>query len=1302
MTSLVPFSPKTTLVFVDSAVDKYEGLINGVIDGAEAIALHPNRDGVTQIAEVLANRRNIEQIHIISHGAPGCLFIGSDVLSNETLSRYTDALTQWLQALAEHAEIFLYGCQVAAGAYGQAFISRLNQLLKVNVAASTTLIGNAALGGNWNLDSIIGSVQSPLALKPNVRQAYPAVFAPISPNVLYGVNNTPTTPGAATEIVTIDTTTGAATIVGNLEFDSFAIARDTNTGNVYYIEVGSGNPRVAFWNPTTGENTVVGNTGTTGVQFLKLAQSQDGTLFALGSSPELYTIDPNTGIATERGTISGNGFTTGSGDAAFDPNNPNRLIVSVTGSGLYELFAVDVSNPDAPGTPEFLGSLTDIDGNFGAGSLAIAQDGQLYASSDTELFVVNFTPGGLVDATNPTDLVGSMSTNISDFGTLPNNPPEIDVSITKTDNLTTIGAGQTITYTVTVSNPSSIDAPSLQVLDEVPATITSVNWSAVITGGGSFINAAQGTGNSIDSRLNLTAGASVTYTITGTVSAATADNTLLENTVTVQQIPGTPANQIFTDANLANNTATDTTTVLNDPLNQPPIANNDSVTTNVGIPVNVLVLNNDSDPNGDPLEILTNFTQPTNGSVTLNNNGTPGNTTDDFFTYTPDAGFGGDDSFVYTITDGRGGQDSATVSISVGSGLGEIEARNDRARTTPSQPVNIFVLNNDVPGQRVDLVGIGQSPSNGTVRVNSNGTPNILTDDFVVYTPNAGFIGIDTFTYTIEGGADASGSPVRDTATVTVEVSGTPGCLPGERIVGGAGRDVLVGTINSDPMFGRGGNDVLRGVECDDVLRGGRGNDVLRGGSDQDTLYGNQGSDTLSGGSGDDVLSGGLGRDTMSGDLGDDRLRGGRGNDRLDGDRGNDTLFGNLGDDVIFGGVGRDRLDGGAGNDNLDGGANPDIIQSGTGDDRAQGGNGDDTINGGLGNDFLQGNQGNDRIFGRNGNDTIQGGGGEDVIDGGLGDDRIRGGAGDDAIQAGAGNDAIDGGLGNDFINAGLGDDTATGGRGNDTILGRRGNDTISGNGGRDTLDGGLGDDTIDGGANNDVIQGRQGNDILRGSLGDDFINAGLGNDRAVGGRGNDTIFGRKGNDTIFGNGGQDTLDGGLGNDTINGGANNDIVRGSQGDDVLRGGGGDDLVVGGLGNDFIGGNNGNDTLFGRRGNDRINGGNGDDVIVGGLGRDRLTGGPGRDRFVYQTARDGQDIITDFEVGADLIDLNSIFDDPRYTARNPFRRFIDIAQVGANTVVRIDPNGNDPERDFVTIATLQNVAANTLRVQSFVL
>ncbi len=108
------------------------------------------------------------------------------------------------------------------------------------------------------------------------------------------------------------------------------------------------------------------------------------------------------------------------------------------------------------------------------------------------------------------------------------------------------------------------------------------------------------------------------------------------------------------DGNGGEDSATVSITVI--PVNDPPVANDDTASTQEDTPVIVDVLSNDSDIDGDTLTVLS-VTQPTNGAVA--NNGAD-------VTYTPNANFAGVDTFTYTNDDGNGGQDSATVTIDVG------------------------------------------------------------------------------------------------------------------------------------------------------------------------------------------------------------------------------------------------------------------------------------------------------------------------------------------------------------------------------------------------------------------------------------------------------------------------------------------------------------------------------------------------------------------------------------------------------------------------------------------------------------
>jgi VCBS repeat-containing protein len=159
------------------------------------------------------------------------------------------------------------------------------------------------------------------------------------------------------------------------------------------------------------------------------------------------------------------------------------------------------------------------------------------------------------------------------------------------------------------------------------------------------------------------------------------------------------------------------------------------------------------------------------------------------------------------------------------------------------------------------------------------------------------------------------------------------------------------------------------------------------------------------------------------------------------------------------------------------------------------------------------------------------------------------------------------------------------------------------------------------------------------------------------------------------------------------------VITGSNGNSVDGGGanGGDDILYGNGGADQMFGLAGNDTLFGQTGNDTLNGGDGNDRLVGGVGADTLTGGAGSDTFYYGSAVSDSapgagnfDTITDFVHGTDKIDLSSI--DASGAAGDQAFLFgglnaatvansITWSEVGGNTIVRADVNGNAANTEF---------------------
>lgn len=187
-----------------------------------------------------------------------------------------------------------------------------------------------------------------------------------------------------------------------------------------------------------------------------------------------------------------------------------------------------------------------------------------------------------------------------------------------------------------------------------------------------------------------------------------------------------------------------------DTTNKAPDTVADSTTTTQGTAVTVNVLANDSDVNGDTLTV-TAVSKPQFGNATTNGQSV---------TYTPNAGFAGEDSFSYFVSDGKGNSAAGSVTITVNGPGGPNQpptAANDRINTAVGAAVLIDVLGNDADANGDTLsISIDGPPQHGTA---------VVQNGKILYTPNSGFTGSDSFTYIVSDGKGGTAS-----ATVTVNV----------------------------------------------------------------------------------------------------------------------------------------------------------------------------------------------------------------------------------------------------------------------------------------------------------------------------------------------------------------------------------------------------------------------------------------------------------------------------------------------------------------------------------------------------
>ncbi|UJB32610.1 DUF4347 domain-containing protein [Chromobacterium sp. Beijing] len=156
--ALAPTAPPKQVVFVESNVANYQSLLAQMPAGMEVVVLNAGKDGLSQIAEWAKTHHGYAAIHIISHGQSGDLMLGNMELTTAKLdSRQADLKTIG-QSLRADGDILLYGCDIAAGSSGAAFVSALSRYTQADVAASTDATGAARLGGDWTLERNSGHI----------------------------------------------------------------------------------------------------------------------------------------------------------------------------------------------------------------------------------------------------------------------------------------------------------------------------------------------------------------------------------------------------------------------------------------------------------------------------------------------------------------------------------------------------------------------------------------------------------------------------------------------------------------------------------------------------------------------------------------------------------------------------------------------------------------------------------------------------------------------------------------------------------------------------------------------------------------------------------------------------------------------------------------------------------------------------------------------------------------------------------------------------------------------------------------
>jgi VCBS repeat-containing protein len=252
-----------------------------------------------------------------------------------------------------------------------------------------------------------------------------------------------------------------------------------------------------------------------------------------------------------------------------------------------------------------------------------------------------------------------------------------------------------------------------------------------------------------------------------------------------------------------------------------PVANNDNYTllhdSTLSVPASAGVLANDTDPNNLPLSAVLVSTT-THGSLALNSDGS--------FVYTANAGYTGSDSFQYYATDGQANSNTATVTFTVNDPNAPVAVADSYSGLhdqvlSVDAGTGVLANDSDADGDTLTAALVaGSGPTHGTLQLGSDGS--------FTYTPNAGYVGADSFQYKASDGVLSSAATtvslsVTDNAPTAINhsygipenmaesVTAASGLLNGAAdadndpltasLVGGSGPSHGSVTVNSDGSF---------------------------------------------------------------------------------------------------------------------------------------------------------------------------------------------------------------------------------------------------------------------------------------------------------------------------------------------------------------------------------------------------------------------------------------------------------------------------------------------------------------------
>ncbi|MEO2018106.1 MAG: DUF4347 domain-containing protein [Fuerstiella sp.] len=339
------------LVFLDNSISDLDQMIADLQSQSasdesrtlEVVVLDSQQDGIAQITSALLNYKDIDGIHIVSHGGDGQVQLGATRLSLDNLDTYRSAINAWQYSMSDQADLLFYGCDLAATEDGQ---SLMNQ-----IAAETNsddLTGHESLGGDWELEYQAGIIETQVAFTTDFQQSWSHVL-----NVAVDASSNGTTLDQASKTVSHTTSGTNRLMLVSVTMDPHGDSVSSITYNGVNLSLvgvqDTGNhSRSEIW------SLVAPDTGTHDVVVSLTGTLHKGVTVGVMTFTEVDQVTPLlnfTGSSGDSSTASTT-VTSANDDLMFGVVDSHLGSASTPGAGQTEYFDITIGQSNSSGTVE--------------------------------------------------------------------------------------------------------------------------------------------------------------------------------------------------------------------------------------------------------------------------------------------------------------------------------------------------------------------------------------------------------------------------------------------------------------------------------------------------------------------------------------------------------------------------------------------------------------------------------------------------------------------------------------------------------------------------------------------------------------------------------------------------------------------------------------------------------------------------------------------------------------------------------------------------------------------------------------